>query len=765
MKQPQARHHKGAAVVRPSQTEHHLRRRAAVRVVVLHVGCRAEMERVLLAAAAAMVVHGDGGWWIGWIGIREEFLGSSENIAGKLFWQRRVAGDGGGRWRRCGVTGGSRRLAGGCWWGEGERELDGGWPEMVVAAGGGVVVTVGSRRLLVGMETVWHNDETNKNLIDINIDALYKILKQNQGDVNEAMGHKKKAVVVTLDPLALVAENTKVTKRREKVIVQSESEGSDDEDISDLKRITTLLAKAFNRKNYYAKPTNNNLRSSSASSSANKKPEYVKSEEKKDDKKVNDNKRDMSKVKCYNCKKEWHFAQECKKAKDQAWMESGSDSDQEINANMVFMAKIEKVLSDSEESSLSVEETIAEIIHVCLWIIDSGCSKHMTSNRALLTNFVKKFLGTVCFSNNDFAVIAGYGDVVIRSMTIKKVYYVKGLGHNLFSVGQFCDKGLKFAFQKSTCFVRNEDGVDLLTGDRSSNLYTIALNKIASNSSACLLAKASSSQSWLWHQRISHLNFATINNLMKSNLVQDEASEVIILFIKKTQVNLQLQVQRIRTNNGTEYKNKTLAKFFDEAEAIATACFTQNRSLIHKHFDKTPYKLINKRKPNIKFFHVFGCICYLLNDYDDVGKLKEKGDIGVFVGYSKESVAFRESSSSSLNDDVQQNLEEVMVPLTNTQSVLNESVSNVNEASTSHNVFSERLEDAYFDASTTFYDPSNVHTFYQPYPYEKMWTKDHPLNCIEPGNVAEALKDADWVSAMQDELDQFARLKVWRLVP
>nr|GFB23178.1 retrovirus-related Pol polyprotein from transposon TNT 1-94 [Tanacetum cinerariifolium] len=142
----------------------------------------------------------------------------------------------------------------------------------------------------------------------------------------------------------------------------------------------------------------------------------------------------------------------------------------------------------------------------------------MTGNRALLTNFVEKFLGTVRFGNNDFAVIAGHGDVVIGSMTIKKVYYVEGLGHNLFSVGQFCNKGLEVAFRKSTCFVRNKDGVDLLTGNHSSNLYTIALYEVASNSSTCLLEKASSSQSWLWHQRLSHLNFATINNLVKNNL-------------------------------------------------------------------------------------------------------------------------------------------------------------------------------------------------------------------------------------------------------
>nr|GFA84768.1 hypothetical protein [Tanacetum cinerariifolium] len=116
--------------------------------------------------------------------------------------------------------------------------------------------------------------------------------------------------------------------------------------------------------------------------------------------------------------------------------------------------------------------------------------------------------------------------------------------------------------------------------------------------------------------------------------------------------------------------------------------------------------LINKRKPNIKFFRVFRCRCYLLNDYEDVGKLKPKGDIGVFVGYSKESAAFRiynkrtrESSSSSLNDDVQQSPEEVILPSSNTQSIPINMVPNSNEATTSHNVFNERLEDAYFDAT------------------------------------------------------------------
>nr|GEX11836.1 hypothetical protein [Tanacetum cinerariifolium] len=194
----------------------------------------------------------------------------------------------------------------------------------------------------------------------INIDALYNILKKNQGDVNDAMGLKKKNVVI-----------------------------SDEDDFSELEKITALLAKAFNRRKFYTKPTNNNLRTSSTSQFANKKQEFVKSDDKKVKKKDDEKKKDMSKVKCYNCKKEGQFPKDCKKVKvkdyeyyktkillakkdkdeqvllveDQAWMESSSDSDQEINANMVFMAQIEKVLSESDESSSSAEETIAKVAY------------------------------------------------------------------------------------------------------------------------------------------------------------------------------------------------------------------------------------------------------------------------------------------------------------------------------------------------------------------------------------------------------------------
>nr|GFB44998.1 integrase, catalytic region, zinc finger, CCHC-type, peptidase aspartic, catalytic [Tanacetum cinerariifolium] len=106
------------------------------------------------------------------------------------------------------------------------------------------------------------------------------------------------------------------------------------------------------------------------------------------------------------------------------------------------------------------------LIEIVLFIVDSGYSKHITGNLKLLINFVEKFLGTVKFGNDQIAPILGYGDLVQGAITIKRVYYVEGLNHNLFSVGQFCDVDLEVAFRKSTCFIRDLKGNDLLIEDR-----------------------------------------------------------------------------------------------------------------------------------------------------------------------------------------------------------------------------------------------------------------------------------------------------------
>nr|GEZ14790.1 retrovirus-related Pol polyprotein from transposon TNT 1-94 [Tanacetum cinerariifolium] len=134
----------------------------------------------------------------------------------------------------------------------------------------------------------------------------------------------------------------------------------------------------------------------------------------------------------------------------------------------------------------------AKVIQICLWCVDSGCSEHMIGNLKLLINFVWKFMGTVRFGNDHVAAILGFG--------------------------KFCDSDLEVAFRRNACFVRNLEGVDLLKGDRSTNLYTINVHKMASALPIYLMARASSTKSWLWHQRLSHLNFDTINDLARNDL-------------------------------------------------------------------------------------------------------------------------------------------------------------------------------------------------------------------------------------------------------
>nr|GEX21670.1 hypothetical protein [Tanacetum cinerariifolium] len=202
----------------------------------------------------------------------------------------------------------------------------------------------------------------NKNLMDINIDALYNILKQNQGDVNDVMRSKKKTVVVTSDPLALIAEKTKVSKSKEKVVVSLNSEGSEADDFSELKKITALLAKAFNRRKFYSKPTNNKLRISSTSQSANKKQEFVKSDDKQVKKKADEKKIDISRVKCYNCKKEGHFAKDCKKAKviDYEYYKTKMLLAKKDKDEQVLLAE-DQAWMESKASSSSADENISKV--------------------------------------------------------------------------------------------------------------------------------------------------------------------------------------------------------------------------------------------------------------------------------------------------------------------------------------------------------------------------------------------------------------------
>ncbi|GJZ85788.1 hypothetical protein Tco_0651127 [Tanacetum coccineum] len=151
----------------------------------------------------------------------------------------------------------------------------------------------------------------------------------------------------------------------------------------------------------------------------------------------------------------------------------------------------------------------------------------MTRNLKLLTTFIEKFLGTVKFRNDQIAPILGYGDLVQGTITIKWVYYVEGLNHNLFSVGQFCNADLEVTFRKYTCYIRDLKGNDLLTGSRSTYLYSINLQDTSTPNPICLMAKATSSQSWVFNKRARiivetiHVNFDELPQMASDHISSD----------------------------------------------------------------------------------------------------------------------------------------------------------------------------------------------------------------------------------------------------
>ncbi|GJY89592.1 retrovirus-related pol polyprotein from transposon TNT 1-94 [Tanacetum coccineum] len=325
-----------------------------------------------------------------------------------------------------------------------------------------------------------------------------------------------------------------------------------------------------------------------------------------------------------------------------------------------------------------------QVVQVVLWYLDSSCSKHMTGNRSKLKNFVEKFIGTVRFGNDHFGAIMGYGDYVIGDSVISRVYYVEGLGHNLFFVGQFCDSDLEIAFRKHSCFVRDMNGVDLLKGSHSTNLYTISLDDMMKSSPVCLLSKASKTKSWLWHRRLNHLNFGTINDLARKDLVRglprlkfekDHLCSACQLGKSKKyshkpkSENTNMEVlhtlhmdlcgpMRVQSINGKkyilvivdDYSRFTWVKFLrskDETPEIRQPSYVprtpqqngvverQNRTLVEAArtmliFSKAPMFLWAAAVATA----LFGALCYPTNDSEDLGKLQAKADIGIFVGYA-----------------------------------------------------------------------------------------------------------------------------------
>ncbi|GKB39681.1 retrovirus-related pol polyprotein from transposon TNT 1-94 [Tanacetum coccineum] len=293
-------------------------------------------------------------------------------------------------------------------------------------------------------------------------------------------------------------------------------------------------------------------------------------------------------------------------------------------------------------------------------------------------------------------------------------------------MGQFCDSNLEVAFRNHTCYVQNLDGVDLLSGSRDTNLYTISLDDMLKSSLICLLSKASKTKSWLWHRRLFHLNFDTLNEFAKEGLVRglpklkfekdhlcsacslgkskkvshkpkaddtnqeklyllhmdlyglmrvesingkkyilviiddysrftwvkflrskDEAPEVIIKCLKQIQVRMNATVRNVRTDNGTEFVNQTLKDYYENVRILHQTSIARTLQQ-NDIFERRNQTLVEAARTMLIFFKssiVFvgrsSLYSMLRLKFEDLGKLKPKANIGIFVGYAPAKKAFR----------------------------------------------------------------------------------------------------------------------------
>ncbi|GJX71500.1 retrovirus-related pol polyprotein from transposon TNT 1-94 [Tanacetum coccineum] len=340
--------------------------------------------------------------------------------------------------------------------------------------------------------------------------------------------------------------------------------------------------------------------------------------------------------------------------------------------------------------------------------VDSGCSRHMTGNMSYLSNFKEFDGGYVTFGGGaKGGKITGKGTLKTGKLDFEDVYFVKELQFNLFSVSQMCDKKNSLTDESQV----------LLKVPRKNNMYSVDMKNIVPKESlTCLVAKATLDESMLWHKRLGHVNFKTINKLVKENLVrclplkrfeneqtcvdclkgkqhrafykskiQNSITQPLFMlhmdlfgptfvsnlmnkkyylvvtddysrftwnrvmneFCEKKGIKKKFSVARTLQQNGVaERRNMTLIEaartmLADSklpttfwAEAVNTSCYIENKVIIVKPHNKTPYELFIGRTPALSFMRPFGCHVTILNTLDHLGKFDGKSDDGFFVGYS-----------------------------------------------------------------------------------------------------------------------------------
>ncbi|GJY07173.1 retrovirus-related pol polyprotein from transposon TNT 1-94 [Tanacetum coccineum] len=443
-------------------------------------------------------------------------------------------------------------------------------------------------------------------------------------------------------------------------------------------------------------------------------------------------------------------------------------------------------------------------------------------------------LFSVKFGNDHVEKILRYGDYQIGSVKISRVYYVEGLRHNLFSVVQFCN-----------------------------NLYTLSLGDMMASSPIYLLPKASKTKSWLWHRRLSYLNFGTINHLARHGLVrglpklkfekdhlcfacvmgksknkphrpksEDTNQEKLYLLhmdlcglMRVISVNgkksilvivddysrftwvkcLRLKeeaphfiikfLKMIQKNGVVKRRNRTLieaartmliyakALLFLWAEAVATTCYTQNRSIIRLHHGKTPYELLHDKPPDLSFFHVFGALCYPTNDSENLGKLQTKADIDfdeltvMASEHSSSGPALHEMTPEIISSGLGPNPlpSTPFVPPSRTVAPIHKVVAPVPDVSTSSPSSTNVDKDAP--------SPSNSQKTPETQPLiipNDVEEDNHDIEVAHMGNdpyfgipILEVHSDQSSssdiihtsIKSMKEELNEFERLGLWELVP
>nr|GEX95128.1 hypothetical protein [Tanacetum cinerariifolium] len=360
------------------------------------------------------------------------------------------------------------------------------------------------------------------------------------------------------------------------------------------------------------------------------------------------------------------------------------------------------------------------VVQIVLWYLDSGCSKHMTGDRSQLINFVQKFMGTVKFGNDHVAKIMGYD--------------------------------LEVAFRQHTCFIRNLDSVDLLTGSRGNNLYTLSLGYMMTSSPICLLSNASKTKSWLWHRRLSHLNFGTINHLAKHGLVrglpklkfENDHLCSSVLHVQWAKV----PVYRIRTDNGTEVVNKTLHEYYEQSSSGPTlnemTSATISSGLMPKPSSSTPYVPPSRNNWDLLLQPLFDELLTPPPSVDPPAP--EVIALIVVVIPPVQDVSTNSPSSTTVDQDAPSPIEHMG----------------------NDSLFGVPIPEVASAQSSSTVSPHTIMQSYHQIPHHNSkWTKDNPLDniIVKPNTYKDALTQSCWIEAMQEELNKFERLEVWELVP